>query len=401
MDIPQSRFYRVNATTLRLVGQWPYQERKSQRIQQILFHISVMTVLLMLIIPTGNMEMKKGIKLIEVWGDMDVMIECLTPMGVQVNSCVKSLNCIVNRDKMKKLLEQIKTDWSNVKREDEIKILTAHSEQGRKLSIIYIASMYATVAIYLTIPLTPIILDVIAPLNESRPREYLYRTEYFVDPDDYYFPIMLHTYIGTIITVLVVAAVDAMFATYVQHVCGILAIIGYRFENLIKIRDTRENPSEHDDQCYKELVRCIDQHYQAAEYVMLVEKSYSMAFMIQTMVSMVLLSMSAVQLLMKFGEREEMIRMIQFNLAQFFHIFYNSWPGQKLLDQSVSLRDSVYSSEWYSLSRRSKVLLKFIMLRTLKPLKLTAGKLYDLSMENFGAVIRASASYFTVFASLR
>ncbi|XP_043281339.1 odorant receptor Or2-like isoform X2 [Venturia canescens] len=333
MDIPQSRFYRINETTLRLAGLWPYQVRKCQKIQRILFHIGVMTVML-----------TQGIKLIEVWGDLDVMIECLTPMGVQFNACVKSLNCIINRRKMKKLLEQIKTDWSSLKREEEIKILATYSEQGRKLSLLYI---------------------------------------------------------GTIITISIVAASDTMFMTYIQHVCGMLAVIGHRFEKLIKIRNTQNGPSKYDDPCYEELVRCIEQHFHAAEYVDLVERSYSMSFMIQTIVSMVLLSMSAVQLLIKFGETDEMLRMIQFNLAQFCHIFYNSWPGQKLLDQSVIFRDSVYSSEWYSLSARSKVLFNFIMLRTLKPLKLTAGNLYDLSLENFGVVIRASASYFTVFASLR
>ncbi|XP_043281331.1 odorant receptor Or2-like isoform X1 [Venturia canescens] len=390
MDIPQSRFYRINETTLRLAGLWPYQVRKCQKIQRILFHIGVMTVML-----------TQGIKLIEVWGDLDVMIECLTPMGVQFNACVKSLNCIINRRKMKKLLEQIKTDWSSLKREEEIKILATYSEQGRKLSLLYIVYMYGTIVIYLTIPLLPAMLDIIVPLNESRPRTHLYRTEYFVDPEKYFFPIMLHTYIGTIITISIVAASDTMFMTYIQHVCGMLAVIGHRFEKLIKIRNTQNGPSKYDDPCYEELVRCIEQHFHAAEYVDLVERSYSMSFMIQTIVSMVLLSMSAVQLLIKFGETDEMLRMIQFNLAQFCHIFYNSWPGQKLLDQSVIFRDSVYSSEWYSLSARSKVLFNFIMLRTLKPLKLTAGNLYDLSLENFGVVIRASASYFTVFASLR
>lgn len=86
--------------------------------------------------------------------------------------------------------------------------------------------MYVTIAIYLTIPMMPKILDIILPLNESRPLTYLYRTEYFVDPEKYFYAIVLHTYTGTIITVSVVAAADAMFNAYVQHVCGILAIVG-------------------------------------------------------------------------------------------------------------------------------------------------------------------------------
>ena len=75
-------------------------------------------------------------------------------------------------------------------------------------------------------PLSPQILDVILPLNASRQRTLMYQTEYFIDPETYFYVILFHTYTGTIMTIVTVVALDTMFAAYVQHNCGILEIVG-------------------------------------------------------------------------------------------------------------------------------------------------------------------------------
>ena len=54
----------------------------------------------------------------------------------------------------------------------------------------------------------------------------MYQTEYFIDPDTNFYVILFHTYIGTIMTIVTIVALDTMFAAYVQHYCGILEIVG-------------------------------------------------------------------------------------------------------------------------------------------------------------------------------
>ena len=70
-------------------------------------------------------------------------------------------------------------------------------------------------------------LDVIQPLNESRPREFLYQTEYFINEDEHYASIMFHNYVGTILTIVVIISADSMLLAYVHHVCGMFTIIAY------------------------------------------------------------------------------------------------------------------------------------------------------------------------------
>lgn len=88
------------------------------------------------------------------------------------------------------------------------------------------AYMCAALWAYLSLPLMTTILDVVAPLNQSRDRVYLYETEYFVDPDENYVYIYIHACVTMPFALGILVAHDTMLAVYVHHVCGIFAALG-------------------------------------------------------------------------------------------------------------------------------------------------------------------------------
>ena len=80
--------------------------------------------------------------------------------------------------------------------------------------------------IFLSGPILPIILDMVAPLNTSRPKEPLFPAVYYVEPEDYFYPILMHGYLGTILTMVIHVTVDTLYTVILLHACGILSIIG-------------------------------------------------------------------------------------------------------------------------------------------------------------------------------
>ncbi|KAF3054490.1 Odorant receptor 388, partial [Nylanderia fulva] len=56
---------------------------------------------------------------------------------------------------------------------------------------------------------------------------------------------------------------------------------------------------------------------------------------------------------------------------------------------------------WYYTSRRCRKILLLILNRTMTPCKITAGNLMTLSIENYGAVLKTSMSYFTMLRSFQ
>ena len=76
------------------------------------------------------------------------------------------------------------------------------------------------------LPLSPVIMDFIQPLNESRSKAPLYMVQLFVDQDKYFYPILLHAYITSLAGIMPLFGSDTLLSNCVHHACGMLTILG-------------------------------------------------------------------------------------------------------------------------------------------------------------------------------
>lgn len=91
----------------------------------------------------------------------------------------------------------------------------------------YIA-VYCLVAVFtfMSMSLIPFALDIVSPLNQSRPVLPPYPGYYFVDIREYFLQIFWHSLVAWEILMVGVIAHDCMYVTYVEHICSIFAVIG-------------------------------------------------------------------------------------------------------------------------------------------------------------------------------
>lgn len=75
-------------------------------------------------------------------------------------------------------------------------------------------------------PLFPIFLDKIIPLNESRPLETLLKVEYFVDHNEYYWPIYFHNVQAAAAVIFTTVAIDSYFVMIVQNAISMFIVLG-------------------------------------------------------------------------------------------------------------------------------------------------------------------------------
>ncbi|XP_055600381.1 odorant receptor Or2-like [Uranotaenia lowii] len=77
-------------------------------------------------------------------------------------------------------------------------------------------------------------------------------------------------------------------------------------------------------------------------------------------------------------------------------IFAFYWHGNEIREESVAIAEAAYSGYWVELhpSVRRKLLL--IILRAQKPLQITVGNIYPMTLEMFQSLLNASYSYFTL-----
>lgn len=75
------------------------------------------------------------------------------------------------------------------------------------------------------IPLLPIFLDIVHPLNQSRDKILIVRTKFPVDPNEYYYLIHLQLVVYVTAIFHVFAGVDPMFLAVLHHFLGLISVI--------------------------------------------------------------------------------------------------------------------------------------------------------------------------------
>ncbi|XP_011068484.1 PREDICTED: uncharacterized protein LOC105154566 [Acromyrmex echinatior] len=109
---------------------------------------------------------------------------------------------------------------------EEHDIMRKYAEKGRWYAMTYGSFIYVSNIIFATTSLVPRILDIIFPLNFSRPIMLPYPAYYFVDENQYFYYIFLHMLLTSSVCLTGLIAHDSMFFVYVEHICGLFAVIG-------------------------------------------------------------------------------------------------------------------------------------------------------------------------------
>ncbi|XP_050445524.1 odorant receptor 67c-like [Cataglyphis hispanica] len=392
-DIFRSRLYRLNRVLLSLLGLWPFQ-------QDIYRRVAFVTVSFLGI----TQAITQVLALITLRGDLDATLECIPPLIVDCACIVKMVNLLCNIEKIKILLIHIQRNWQSWTIKSEFEILHKFAETGRSITIGYASGMYAFGSLFPIMAIIPkIINENVASNYSTRPVGFPYHVEYFVDLNKYYYPVLIHNYLATAIRLTAIVSCDTCVAILVQHCCALFSIVRYRLEHIRKSveQDKELAMLEEDDQTYKNFVYCIRKHENALQFADLLETVYSKAFFIEVGLIIGAMSLSAVQATNDTLTPQIAIRHGGYIIAQLLHLFTVCWLGQQIIDHSDRVYTSIYRGEWYETSSKSRKLLNMIMLRSISPCTLTAGKVMVLSLPSFSAVVRASASYFTVLQSVR
>lgn len=80
--------------------------------------------------------------------------------------------------------------------------------------------------VFLSMSLIPQVLNVVLPLNKSRPTIMPFEAYYFVDGEKYFFYIYFHAFVSADMIIIAVIAHDCMLLVYIEHVCGVFAVAG-------------------------------------------------------------------------------------------------------------------------------------------------------------------------------
>ncbi|XP_032665212.1 odorant receptor 13a-like [Odontomachus brunneus] len=353
MDVIWNRYYGLVEKLMLFTGMWPYLESKTRRLR------------------IGLMTMTAGTIFVP---------------------------------QIKYLTESLLIHWRKLETDEEVEIAQSHARLSKRFSVLY--SSYCFFGVYgmTSVPLLMPILDIVLPLNESRPVLLPISVYYFMDPRQNLIFVCGFAMVSCGILMTALVAHDCIFVTLVEHVCCMFSVLGSRYEYLLgaNFDNTEKNAKLDFDKIYRQKIgQFVCTHNKILEFVKLIENTFTIPLAIQLMILIVSLSCTLLQITHEEARAIDVTRYIFYVTGQLFHLFCLSFEGQKLIDYSLGLRDKIYNSSWYQTSIRSQKLLIMTMMQSLQPTFVSAGKIYIFSLESFTMVVQTSVSYFTVLSTFR
>ncbi|KAL0118817.1 hypothetical protein PUN28_009467 [Cardiocondyla obscurior] len=386
-------YYNINKIFMSNLGIWPE--------QSVFMKIVLPTIITSFFFCIAFLEF---VRLCEIWEKLTEDCESFIMVLLAFGASIKLLLIVFKNKNVEHLLSLIDYHWHVFTHALEMKIMHEYALVGRKMTISYAVIIYSLMSLYMLIPVTPKLMDIFLPLNQSRPYKYLFDVDYSFDREVYYYPVLIYSYLTTVMAVSVMVVTDTSYLSLAQHACGLFAAIGCRLESLTSevnfnrtsyhIKYTKvpnnERNSANEDKIYRELILLLWKHQLTIEYVNLLESLYEIYSFSMIFIHIIVMSLLGVQIMSLIDRKEEMIRYVSIGIGGFFHLLVLSYPGQEIMDHSADIFHKAYNMIWYRMSRKTTKLLSVLLYRSFMPCILTAGKMYVLSFQNYASVRKYS-----------
>ncbi|XP_077266609.1 odorant receptor 9a-like [Temnothorax americanus] len=396
------REYNVNRVFLSPIGLWPFQKKSVRNCLRTFFFLLEISYL-----PFEIML------LYDHWDNPQMVFDASYQLVMSISFAGRQLNEFWNHDKLRWLYQAIDEHWNLFTNDMEVRVMKDYSMLSRKFTKYYSTLMFSIMSILTLIPLTPILLDIVMPLNEPRPRFLAIEVSYRLNKDDYFLPIYCYTAFTIAVGVNVVMGVDAMHLACTAHACSLFAAISKQVENIISNANNKNKISVrrhgtnmeldllNEEIIYREYIICLKKHQLAIEFVNTLESSYQGLSLLLLALLIGTISLIAVRIIYVLNQVGEVIKFTFIFTACLVTLMIVCYSGQRILDESQSIFHGAYAAEWYKFSPRLKTLLMITLYRSNVPCGLKAGNMFPLSIATYAGVIRIAMSYFTAFTSFK
>ncbi|XP_076547880.1 uncharacterized protein LOC117601959 isoform X3 [Osmia lignaria lignaria] len=329
--------------------------------------------------------------------DMDQMFESVPYLTASSASIVKILNVHLNKSNFRKLLNLVVKEWEQLKDNDELKPLEKLTKRASNIANIYRSCLVSSMIIFLLLTILPSFLDVVLPLNETRPREQLFNVNYlFFDGENYYYSVYLQLAWSMVVCVTIIATVDSLYIIIIHHASGMFVVCGKQFQKATEMADMTDGNEQ-----FNRFRRCIISHTNALQFYEILNETSTTSYLFQVGINMIGISVTAVQVVLSLDRPDEATKAGVHLVSKQFHLFVISLPGQVLLDHCAELATNIYCSEWYKAPVRIRKMIQIMQMRSSKMCALSAGGLYEMSIENFGNTMKTCMSYVTMLLSFK
>ncbi|XP_011861185.1 PREDICTED: odorant receptor 43a-like isoform X1 [Vollenhovia emeryi] len=382
---------KLNRFILNLIGLWPETAHNSRQRLMCNFRVLVTFVGITfgLLIPSVH-------SLKRIFGDIILMIDNLQFTLPTISCSIRIAIFWWKKEAIVPIMNMIVEDWVKLKTAQERSVMVRKARIAR--IIITFAYCAMGIGCFFLIILPSFRISMRTTTNITDPgRPMPLQTYYIYDVTKS--PLYELTFISQSIYIVVAmmsySGIDNFLGLLVFHICGQLEILKNHLSNLDKYVNSHEK-----------LKHCIIRHMRLLRAIDIIEDTYNVILLFLFIYFAALFAFYGFRIITLFDEGTD----ISFPHLMYFastvinlfeHMCLYCALGEILVAQCNNIYYAVYSNQWYSMNPKATQNLLLLMIRGSKPVYLTAGKVFPLTMATFCSLVKTSVGYISVLHTTR
>ncbi|KAK2587309.1 hypothetical protein KPH14_003028 [Odynerus spinipes] len=319
--------------------------------------------------------------------DLPGLMDCLS---IAVSNNLLFLKLIILWTKQRvfsDILRMMMEDWTEcVGSSKHVETMTSRVRLSHRYSSFFVGSYSIGVTFFMAFALfaqeKQLILRMELPFDAMKPPVYEF--------------VNLMQFLHEFIAASTSGMMNALLVTLMLHVDGQVEIICRELSEISEMVK-KEEP------CKRILESLIHRHQKVTVLAKNIENIYSYIALMQFLSNTLVIGLLGFLIVTSLDSDQRSLilaRTIPYYVLVNLEAFVLCFAGEFFRSKSKAIEKAAYETTWYELDLAESRSLLFLMIRSQKRFKITAGKFMELSLEGFASMLKASASYVSVLYAM-
>ncbi|KAL0117018.1 hypothetical protein PUN28_010112 [Cardiocondyla obscurior] len=329
--------------------------------------------------------------------DIEMKLRDFGPLSNWVLASLKYVSLLMHVGDIYQCIKHIESDWRNVTNLEDQEVMLKNARVGRFIAIFSATFLHTGVFSYglfrgITLSESAAVGDnvTVRPLPFAFYNNMLNAT---VSP--IYEIVFAIQCLSTFVVNSVTIGTCSLTAVFVMHACGQLKILMTLLDNLINEKNEK-NPSQ------QRFAIIVEHHLKILSFVSHVEKITNIVCLVEIVGCTLHMCLLGYYCILDWhqDEKEGIVAYAIILISVTFNIFIFCYIGEMLSEQCGQVGETAYMTNWHLLPGNTALDLVLIILRSSIVVKITAGKMIELSLSTFGNVIKSALAYLNILRTL-
>ncbi|XP_024869572.1 odorant receptor 82a-like [Temnothorax curvispinosus] len=400
-DKPTSVLYRrnehdyslqLNRWFLKPIGAWPESRATTitERLLSRIIQITCYALIAFTVVPS---------MLYFYFEEQDLLtkMNSVGPVSHWIMSGMNYTSLLWRSEDIRRCIEHMESDWCAVSRNVDRGSMLRYAKFGRSVAGFCAVFMHCGVFSYSVVnSLTPMIFVI---GNETILARRLPCPFYSKLLDTSRDPaneiVLMIQFLSGFIANSITVGACSLAAVFAMHVCGQFAVLYTWLNELIDDRKEKQTAE-------RKLANIVEHHLRVLNFISRFEKIMNQICLVELFGCTINLCLLGFCTIKEWNARNTKTittyGLVFISLS--FNIFIFCYIGEIITEQCKKVGEMAYFTNWYLLPHKTALGMVLIISRSGVVIKITAGKLIQLSLMTFGDVIKTSAAYLNILRTI-